>query len=484
MFEAKSTSQTYENLTVAHVHPKPSTTLTTFLFVLADYFAVAFSFVLAVAIRDLFQGQLSREMYFSLWPLLLLFPCAYYLAGLYQLGLAEPEELRRLTYATATNFAVLGAMTFLYKVGVLYSRGMFVVAFGLTLLAVPLMRALLREAFAHRPWWGRAVLILGAGKTGQLVVKNLLNQPNLGLKPIAMFDDDPEKHGLVIEGVPVIGKLSLAQKYAQKGIHYAIFAMPGLSPSRLMAVVEENARYFSHWILVPDLFGFSGLWVESKDIGGVLGLEIRQRLLMKAPQVIKRVMELSLIVVFLPLLLPLILLIAILIKLDSPGSVFFKHYRIGQEGRRIMIWKFRTMFQDAEQRLGEYLEANPDLREEWEKNQKLKDDPRITKIGRWLRKLSLDELPQLLNVIRGDMSLIGPRPIVTQEIKKYGAVYPLYCRVRPGITGLWQVSGRNDTTYDERLALDAYYVRNWSLWLDLVILAKTVRVVLTGKGAY
>lgn len=285
MFEAKSASQIYEDLTEVRVHPKPSPALTAFILVLGDYFAVAFSFVMAVIIRDLFQGSLSRQMYYSLWPLLLLFPFAYYLAGLYQLGLAEPEELRRLTYATATNFTVLGAMTFINKVGVLYSRGVFVIAFGLTLLAVPLMRALLREVFARSSWWGTAVLIFGAGKTGELLVKNLLSQPNLGLKPIALFDDDPDKRGLMIQGVPVIGKLSLAQAYAQKGIRYAIFAMPGLSPGRLMALVEENARYFSHWVLVPDLFSFAGLWIEPKDFGGILGLEIQQRLLMKAPQV-------------------------------------------------------------------------------------------------------------------------------------------------------------------------------------------------------
>ena len=149
-----------------------------------------------------------------------------------------------------------------------------------------------------------------------------------------------------------------------------------------------------------------------------------------------------------------------------------------------MAWKFRTMFQDAHLVLEHYLEAHPELLDEWKADHKLRYDPRVTKIGRFLRKTSLDELPQLWNVIRGDMTLVGPRPIVTAEIEKYGDYYGLYTMVKPGITGLWQVSGRNNTTYEERVQLDAYYVRNWSPWMDLYLLLRTIRIVLFAKGAY
>jgi Undecaprenyl-phosphate galactose phosphotransferase WbaP len=170
--------------------------------------------------------------------------------------------------------------------------------------------------------------------------------------------------------------------------------------------------------------------------------------------------------------------------MSSRGPVLYGHDRFGKDGHRFRAWKFRTMFENSNGVLEQYLEAHPELREEWGQDHKLRFDPRVTKIGRFLRKTSLDELPQLWNVLRGEMSLVGPRPIVTAEIVKYGPYYELYTMVHPGITGLWQVSGRNDTTYDERVQLDAYYVRNWSPWLDIYLLLKTVRIVLFSKGAY
>ena len=176
--------------------------------------------------------------------------------------------------------------------------------------------------------------------------------------------------------------------------------------------------------------------------------------------------------------------IAALIKCDSPGPVFFRQQRIGLGGKDIFIWKFRTMVANAEECLDECLEHDPELREEWESQQKLRHDPRVTRLGRFLRVSSLDELPQLYNVLRGDMSLVGPRPIVWAEVEKYREGFELYKRVRPGLTGLWQISGRSSTSYGLRVELDGYYVRNWSLWFDIYILAKTPLEVFKGRGAY
>jgi Undecaprenyl-phosphate galactose phosphotransferase WbaP len=181
---------------------------------------------------------------------------------------------------------------------------------------------------------------------------------------------------------------------------------------------------------------------------------------------------------------PVMLLVMALIKWQSPGPAIYKQQRIGRHRRRFHVFKFRTMVCDADRVLHGYLAACPLRRAEWERDHKLRDDPRITAIGRWLRKTSLDELPQLWNVLRGEMSLVGPRPIVTAEIVKYANRFAPYCNVLPGITGLWQISGRNDTTYAERVELDSFYSRNATLWLDLYILLKTVRVVLFRQGAY
>ena len=181
---------------------------------------------------------------------------------------------------------------------------------------------------------------------------------------------------------------------------------------------------------------------------------------------------------------PLMLMVLLLIKFQSPGPAFYQQERIGRHRRRFKVWKFRTMVCNADRILNDYLAKCPEMREEWNREHKLKDDPRITPIGRWLRKTSVDELPQLWNVLCGEMSLVGPRPIVSAEIAKYETKFAPYCSVLPGITGLWQISGRNDTTYAERVELDSVYARKWSLWLDLTILVKTVRVVLLRQGAY
>ena len=187
------------------------------------------------------------------------------------------------------------------------------------------------------------------------------------------------------------------------------------------------------------------------------------------------------------LLLPLLAIIYVVIRLSTPGPVFYGQNRIGRGGSTFTAWKVRSMLPNADDVLSRYLERDPELRREWESDHKLKNDPRITPIGRFLRKSSLDELPQLWNVLRGDMSLVGPRPIPETEVVRYrenSDVYEAYQRVRPGITGMWQVSGRNNTTYQERLEFDEYYIRNWSIWLDLHILARTFKTVLLGEGAY
>ena len=197
-----------------------------------------------------------------------------------------------------------------------------------------------------------------------------------------------------------------------------------------------------------------------------------------------RILDITLILLAAPYILVAFLFLAILVKLDSPGPVFYRQMRIGRFGRKFPVYKFRTMVQNADQVLQDYLDKSPELKVEWLATHKLKQDPRVTRLGGLLRAWSLDELPQIWNIIIGDMSLVGPRPIVDAEVEKYGKCFELYIQVRPGLTGLWQVSGRNNTTYEHRVELDEYYVRNRSLKLDLQILLKTVLVVLKKDGAY
>jgi Undecaprenyl-phosphate galactose phosphotransferase WbaP len=180
---------------------------------------------------------------------------------------------------------------------------------------------------------------------------------------------------------------------------------------------------------------------------------------------------------------PILAIIALLIRRDG-GSSIYKQERIGYGGKTFKCYKFRSMVMNSKQRLEEVLATDPKAREEWENDFKLKNDPRITAIGNFLRKTSLDELPQLFNVLQGDMSLVGPRPVVPDELPRYGALTQKYLSARPGMTGLWQVSGRNDVTYRERVSLDCYYIENWKLHTDFVLMLKTVTVIFHGKGAY
>ena len=217
---------------------------------------------------------------------------------------------------------------------------------------------------------------------------------------------------------------------------------------------------------------------------GLLGLEIRQNLLNKWDQRVKRIVDITVSLMMGVITLPLTLSLSLLIPLDSSGSILYCHARIGKEGKPIIVWKFRTMVGNADQVLENYLADNSVAKAEWQANQKLRQDPRVTRVGRFLRRTSLDELPQIWNVLKGEMSLVGPRPIVPEEIERYKQGYLLYQRVRPGITGLWQVSGRTNVGYADRLHYDEYYVRNWSILLDLYILLRTIWVVIRGEGAY
>lgn len=210
-----------------------------------------------------------------------------------------------------------------------------------------------------------------------------------------------------------------------------------------------------------------------------------ERIQLKKPGLrLKRVLDLLLCTAALPAILPLCLLISLLIRLDSRGAPIYRHERIGRDGKPFLIYKFRTMAADADVQLQRYLDQNPDMAEEWAKSQKLRDDPRLTRLGPFLRKTSLDELPQILNIFLGQMTLVGPRPIVASEKCKYGRYFEEYCEVRPGLTGLWQTSGRNNTTYSQRVAYDHYYINHWSVWLDFWIMAKTIPVAISGRGAY
>ena len=420
------------------------------------------------------DSRLPPELYIHLWPMLLLFPLAYAASGSYPgFGRNPVDELRKLCAATSVVYAALAVTIFLLKDAATYSRAVFLLAWAQTLILIPLFRALTRSVCSRKPWWGHPVVIVGAPSVAAGIASTLERQPALGLKPVAVFPitmlDDPE----------------LAVSMARRSqVRHVILGMADTPRHVALSFFNHCSELFPNVIVVPDLAGFSSLWVEARDLSGILGLEVHQRLLLPGSRIVKRTLDLVFVVAGSAVALPLVAIVAVLIKLTSPGPVFYGQRRYGRGGGPFTAWKFRSMVANANQVLEEHLESDPSLRKEWTLTQKLKRDPRVTPFGRLLRHTSLDELPQLWNVLIGEMSLVGPRPIVASEIARYGADFALYKKVRPGLTGMWQVSGRNLLSYEERIGCDLYYVRNWSPWLDLHILARTVKAVLRGDGAY
>jgi Undecaprenyl-phosphate galactose phosphotransferase WbaP len=331
-------------------------------------------------------------------------------------------------------------------------------------------------------FWGKPVVVLGAQEAGAQLMQVLQKEWQLGFKPIGIFEN---RLAGVSEDVPYEAILTDAMTVAREyGVDTAIFATPPTRREHLLRLVNLGSTSFRYVIVMSDLGEITNSVVIARNFAGKFGVEIKHNLLFPWARRTKRLLDLLLTVVGGLLISPLLIAMVVSIKLDSSGPAFYAQRRLGAEGKHFRCWKFRTMHTNAEQLLDEYLHGDSNLRAEWEQNFKLRHDPRVTRVGRFLRKTSLDELPQLWNVLRGEMSLVGPRPIVDAEIPKYGTVYEMYQRIKPGISGLWQVSGRSDTNYTERVKLDAYYVQNWSVWFDIVILARTVRSVILGQGAY
>lgn len=452
---------------------------------IGDAVSLAVSGLIAILLKLLPMGQAgSWQSYVRLVPLLPVFLLVYAAIGLYSgISLGSPEELRRLTLSSILVSLFLGVLTLsLRGTGVLFTSTM-AQALLFSVILVPLTRVCLRLRFAHISWWGYPTVVFGDRPDAEAIIRNLLGEPGLGLKPVALLS--PPGSMSSVQGVPMIGSDELGDLVRRfQGPAYAVLTPNSASHEPMMELIERYRRHFSHILVIPGFSRFSCLWVNPKNLGGMLGLEVCQQVFLPSRQLLKRSIDLVLTVILAIILLPLLLALALAIKIDSPGPVFYSHRRIGRGGREFLAWKFRSMIPNADAVLDRYLAENPQAEAEWVNTQKLRNDPRITRLGRFLRRTSLDELPQLWNVIRGEMSLVGPRPIVREEIARYGMDFETYTWVQGGLTGLWQVSGRSDTSYQARVDYDRFYVHNWSVWLDFCILFRTIGTVLSRAGAF
>jgi Undecaprenyl-phosphate galactose phosphotransferase WbaP len=443
-------------------------------FLIADTLALLAAFAITIVIRGMVGGGALWPQYLRLAPFLAVILLLIGLMDLYPGVLLNPvEEFRRLTIATMLGMSLAVVGTFLVKESNAYSRIVFVAAGPLGVALDLAARWLVRKMFHNASWWGIPAILVGPVDGIEWIRRVLDAQPAIGIRVVTVVHTDPSTLPCVAEDY-----------VAQQSIPYALVMIPPAADRNWVRSVERLVWSCNKIIVVPQSMELLWSWMRTRDCGGVVGLEVRRELLRWQSRLTKRIMDFVLASVGGILILPWVAIAALLVKWSSRGPAFYGHGRIGEGGRKFRAWKFRTMVANADDILEQFLQADPELRAEWAATHKLRNDPRVTKIGKFLRQTSLDELPQVWNVIRGEMSLVGPRPIVRHEIVKYGDEFDLYRKVRPGITGLWQVSGRSETTYEERVAMDVRYVRNWSVWLDAYLVAKTAGVVLGKKGAY
>ena len=417
-------------------------------------------------------GDYEPSRYLRLWPVLPLFVGINLFARTYQgnwfypsMPLSPVEEFRRLFLgAMASHLALAAALAFT-RTNEDFSRFLILAAGLLIAFFSQPIRDLVRAVLKRLGIGQIRVLLVGEGEAADRVADELVRDDYYGLA-VRRFNGD------VRDIVPEARRLGIRTLIACQG-------------ERLFRVqLGEFVKWFRHIEYMPTAKAFPTADGRAISIGGIGGLEMVNQTRMRAMHVEKRLLDTALAAIAFVLLLPFFVLIPVLIKLCSgKGPVFYRANRLGKFGRPIRVWKFRSMYADADARLKSILDANPRMKEEFEANFKLADDPRVTSLGKFLRKTSLDEIPQLFNVFAGDMALVGPRPIVTAEIPYYGESFEIFSSVKPGITGLWQCSGRSDTDYARRVALDVHYVLNWSPWMDLWIVVRTAIAVLTMKGA-
>ena len=455
-----------------------------------DYLAVVLAEVCAVALRnmvDFWRHSLYEipDAYEYIW-VPLTFIVFLYLMHTYRQAQPVVDMIRRIFYALLNGLLASVLLLYLLKLTDSASRLFFVFFAVFALLFLYIGRYVLLKVLKRYQYFHEPVVLVGAGRTAERVLRFFDGDLGYRYNILGIIDDDPVSQS-VAQQYRYLGTFAQAEKLVRRiGVATVIITAPGLSRDKLAGLIAELQPHVRNIAFVPDLIGtpMADVQVDVLFSEEILLMRLKNNLARAGNRFLKRIFDLVATVLGGIVLSPFLLALAIMVAIDNHGRVIFAHRRVGRGGREFPCYKFQTMVPDAQERLQEYLAANPEARREWEENFKLTNDPRVTRLGAFLRKTSLDELPQLWNVIVGDMSLVGPRPIVQAEVPRYHENIREYYMVRPGITGMWQASGRSDTTYEERVAMDTWYVRNWSVWIDLVYLFKTFKAVFVGKGAY
>jgi exopolysaccharide biosynthesis polyprenyl glycosylphosphotransferase len=394
------------------------------------------------------------------------------------------DEVYRIVAGTAVSIILAVFFIVFFFRPFLYSRLVFLYA-GLLipfLLAVArIAERLIRQRLRRKGLGVDRVLVVGAGEVGRAVMRNTVAQPALHYHVVGFVDDDPDKGCSDIGRFKALGPTAnLPRLIKELAIDEVIITLPWMYHRKIVSIIAQCEREKVRVQIVPDIFQMTLSHLHVEDLGGIPMIGLRERTIKGSHLVVKRAMDVAVSLVLVILLFPLFVLIATAIKLDSPGSVILGQIRVGKGERLFTCYKFRSMRQGAD-REKEQLIQQTQQNGPWFK---MRDDPRVTRVGRLLRRGSLDELPQLFNVLMGHMSLVGPRPALPSEVQRYQPWHKRRLEVAPGMTGLWQVSGRSNLTFDEMVLLDLYYTENWSPLLDIQIMLRTMPKVITGEGAY
>ena len=466
------------------------------ILIVSDLTGVLLCFVLAYSIRDYILPALFSE-FKSVW----LHPFSnfldyYYMAflwiaifayeRLYTKRFSFWDEIRILWKSSTISFVIITVIIFMSRKQIYYSRTVVVLSWLLSLCVIPGLRIAVKILLTRLGVWKKKLIILGTNETGYLVLKNLKKNPSMGYEIVGFLGDDPEQIGEKCHGENVIGSIAdledIINRYNSKDV---VISMPDLSREKLASLLQLCEKFSESTWIIPQTGDLITTGIDIEKIGQVMALSIKKNLEKPWNILIKNVFDKLMTLILIIFCTPVLIVIPIAIKLDSGGPILFKQQRVGEKKSLFTLFKFRSMYVDGNSRLQQYLSDSPIAQEEWKKYRKLKSyDPRVTRVGRIIRKYSLDEIPQLFNIVLGKMSLVGPRPYLIEELKGKAAFTGRIAKVKPGITGLWQVSGRSEVFFEERIGLDDYYIRNWTLWLDIVILLRSLKALFSGEGAY
>jgi exopolysaccharide biosynthesis polyprenyl glycosylphosphotransferase len=460
----------------------------------ADTLAITVGFILAYVVRfstgwEIFyeDAAMAVDIYrnLALWML----PCWLTIFALFRLYDRQSTLRGTQEYAGVVNASTMGMMVVVFtsfvEPGLVVARGWLLLSWFFVIVLDILARFGVRRVIAllrARGHLMRPTVIVGAGPEGRAIAEQLACAPSSGLAIIGFLDDALPPHAEVVAGLRVLGPIdALSTLVSDQEVSEVILVPDAIPRDRLVAIFQTYGTSPSISMrLASGIYEIMTTGMRVREFGNVPLLSLDRVRLTGLSAFLKGALDYALALTALTILAPLLLLTALLVKLDSPGPVIYRRRVIGLGGKAFDAYKFRTMVTDADA----VLTNDAELRQRFDEQFKLKDDPRVTRIGRFLRRSSLDELPQLVNVLRGEMGIVGPRMITQEELARYGKWGMNLLTVKPGITGLWQVSGRCDLSYDERVSLDMYYIRNYSIWLDLQLLFRTIPAVIRGHGAY